>query len=102
MVEYMMIAAVSMAALSIAHNTGFIEKAYVVCGDIARCPMCSTCWGTFFVLICYGCRPLEAAALSFAAAFLSNWFGLLLWRLNLIYDELWKKINDLTNPPKRS
>ena len=99
MVEYLVIAAVSMAVVSVAHQTGFIEKAYAVCGDIVRCPMCSTCWGTCFVLLCYGCRPLEAVALSFLAAFLSNWFGLLLWRLNLKYEEIWEKINNRKSRP---
>ena len=97
MTHWIAIAAVSMAVASMAHQLGFVEKAYAVCGDIAKCPMCTTFWVTLPLLVALGCRPLEAVVLSFAAAYLSNWFGLLLWTLLKIYDELWQKLND---PPQ--
>lgn len=93
MMHWIIIAAVSMPVVCIAHQNGFIEKAYVICGDIARCPMCSTFWITLSVLILSGCLPLEAAAISFVAAYLSNWFGLLMWQLNKWYEALWERMN---------
>ncbi len=92
MIHWIAIAAVSMMVVSVAHHAGFVEKAYAVCGDIAKCPMCTTFWATLPLLVILGCRPLEAVALSFAAAYLSNWFGLLLWTLSKIYDELWQRL----------
>lgn len=44
---------------------GFIEKAYAVCGDIAKCPMCCSMWGTLVVLLLSGHDFMEAVALSF-------------------------------------
>ena len=99
MMQWIVIAAVCMAVVSVAHQTGFVEKAYTVCGDVARCSMCATFWATLFVLIYMGCRPLQAAALSFAAAYFSNWCGLLLWLLAKWYDSLWQKIKK-THPRK--
>ena len=101
MTHWIAIAAVSMAVASMAHQLGFVEKAYAVCGDIAKCPMCTTFWVTLPLLVTLGCRPLEAVVLSFAAAYLSNWFGLLLWTLSKIYDDLWQR--QRRNPlPKKS
>ncbi len=91
MIHWIAIAAVSMMVVSMAHQLGFVEKAYAVCGDIAKCPMCTTFWATFPLLVILGCRPLEAVVLSFAAAYLSNWFGLILEWIAQIYDRIWQK-----------
>lgn len=99
MIGWIVIATVSMTVIAVAHHLGFIEKAYAVCGDIARCPMCSVFWGTIGVLIVTGCRPLEAVALSFAAALFSNWVGLLLWVAKRYYDFLWERLD--RNPRSR-
>lgn len=88
---YWIIAIISMAVIAVAHNTGFVGKAYDVCGEIAGCPMCSCMWGTLLVLLLTGCRPWEAIALSFLVAYLSNWFGLMLEWLAQIYDRIWQQ-----------
>lgn len=85
------VAIVSMAVILVAHHLGFVEKAYSICGDIAKCPMCSTMWGTLFVLLVSGCGIFEAIALSFLAAYLSNWAGIPLSWLAEKYDEIWQR-----------
>ncbi len=85
-----------MVVISVAHHMGFVEKVYDVCGDIARCPMCSCMWGTLVVLLLTGCQPLVAIALSFFVSYLSNWLGLVLRQLAQMYDKLWQKLNDRT------
>lgn len=87
-----------MIVIAVAHHTGFVEKAYDVCGDIAHCSMCSCMWGTLLVLLLTGCDPLEAVALSFIVAYMSNWLGLALQRIAQLYDKLWQKLND---PPQK-
>lgn len=94
MVHWIVIATASMAVVSIAHQNGFIEKAYAVCGEIAKCSMCSVFWVTLSLLLILGSRPLEAVVLSFVMAYLSNWFGLLLWILAKWYDRIWRKIQN--------
>lgn len=65
-----------------------------MCKEIAGCAMCSTMWGTLVVLLLLGCGFLEAVALSFFVAFLSNWFGLLLHVMADVYERLWQKQRD--------
>jgi hypothetical protein len=89
----LIVAIVSMVVISVAHHLGFVEKAYAICGEIAKCAMCSTMWGTLAVLLICGCHIFEAIALSFFVAYASNWFGLILGRLAKLYDKLWQKSN---------
>lgn len=85
------VAIVSMAVISTAHHLGFVEKAYEICGEIARCSMCSTMWGTLVVLLILGSGFFEAVALSFLMAYLSNWFGIVLDRLAKLYEKIWQR-----------
>lgn len=94
---YWIVAIVSMSVILVAHHLGFVEKAYAVCGDIARCPMCSTMWGTLAVLLFYGCGVPEAIALSFLMAYISNWAGIILDRLAETY-ERWQRNNPDQSP----
>lgn len=93
MITGIAIATVSMVVIVVAHHMGFIEKAYAVCGGIAECPMCCTMWGTLAVLLLSGCDFMEAVALSFIVAYLSNWFGLLFAWLSIKYDTIWQRVN---------
>lgn len=85
------VAIVSMAVISTAHHLGFVDKAYEICGQIARCSMCSTMWGTLVVLLALGSGFFEAVALSFLMAYLSNWFGIILDRLAKLYEKIWQR-----------
>ena len=93
MITGIVVATVSMIVIALAHHMGFIEKAYAVCGDIAKCPMCCSMWGTLVVLLLSGHDFMEAVALSFIVAYLSNWFGLLLAWLSIKYDVIWQRAN---------
>lgn len=102
MLHWIVIAAASMAVISTAYHLGFVEKAYAICGKIAECAMCSTMWGTLVVLLILGSGFFEAVALSFLAAYLSNWFGLLLAWFAEKYDKIWQRNNsNKSQPPKR-
>lgn len=93
MITGIVVATASMIVIVLAHHMGFIEKAYAVCGDIAKCPMCCSMWGTLVVLLLSGHDFMEAVALSFIVAYLSNWFGLLLAWLSIKYDVIWQRAN---------
>ena len=93
MMSGIVIAIVSMSVVVLAHHTGFVERAYAVCGDIVKCPMCCSLWGTLVVLLLTDHGLLEAIALSFLVAYLSNWFGLLLSWLSKKYEILWQRSN---------
>lgn len=100
MITGIAVATVSMIVIALAHHMGFIEKAYAVCGDIAKCPMCCTMWGTLVVLLLSGHDFMGSVALSFIVAYLSNWFGLLLAWLSIKYDAIWQRVN--LSPRSRS
>ena len=55
--------------------------------------MCCSLWGTLVVLLLTDHGLLEAIALSFLVAYLSNWFGLLLSWLSKKYEILWQRSN---------
>lgn len=87
------VAIVSMVVILVAHHLGFIEKAYAVCGEIAKCPMCSIMWGTLCVLLASGCGIFEAIALSFFVAYISNWAAIPITWLSNKYEQLWQRLN---------
>lgn len=85
------VAITSMCVVLIAHHLGFIGKAYTVIGEIARCSMCSVFWGTVVILLYYGYNILEAIALSFLMAYLSNWIAIPLELLSKANEKLWQR-----------
>ena len=64
-----------------------------VVSKICRCHKCLTFWATMILLILAGCNIIIAAMLSIAAAYLSNWFAMLLVWLNKMYDRVWQRLN---------
>lgn len=52
---------------------------------------------TWVLLVGFGCHIVTAALLSLGAAYLSNWFGLVLVWLNKKYNDLWQRINQKRN-----
>lgn len=85
------VAIVSMCVVLIAHHLGFVEKAYAVVGEIAKCPMCSVFWVTVAVLWYYGANIVEAIALSFFVAYLSNWCAIGVEYLSKLYEIVWQR-----------
>lgn len=84
-------AIVSMCVVLIAHHLGFVEKAYNVVGEIARCPMCSVFWVTLGVLWYNGIDTIEAIALSFIMAYISNWCAIGVEYLSKLYEIVWQR-----------
>lgn len=85
------VAIVSMCVVLVAHHLGFIDKAYNVAGEIARCPMCSVFWITLWVLWYNGVNIIEAVALSFIMAYLSNWVAIGLELLSTLNEIVWRR-----------
>lgn len=85
------VAIVSMCVVLLAHHLGFIDKAYNVVGEVAKCSMCSVFWVTLLVLLYYKTYILEAIALSFLMAYLSNWIAIMLDYISEIYEIIWQK-----------
>jgi len=94
-------AIVSMCVVLIAHHLGFIDKVYNVAGEIARCPMCSVFWITLGVLWYNGIDTIEAVALSFIMAYLSNWVAIAIDILSLLYERVWQRSRRLRRPRSR-
>lgn len=84
-------AIVSMCVVLIAHHLGFVEKAYNVVGEIARCPMCSVFWVTLGVLWYNNIDTIEAIALSFIMAYLYNWVAIGLELLSTLNEIVWQR-----------
>ena len=80
-----------MCVVLVAHHLGFIDKAYNVAGEIARCPMCSVFWITLCVLWYNGVNIIEAVALSFIMAYLSNWVAVGLEFLSTLNEIVWRR-----------
>ncbi len=82
-----------MMSATIAVHLGLPKAiASVVC-KICNCHKCLSFWATLGVLWWSGCDMVAAILLSFAMAYLSNWFGILLIWLNRQYTELWERVN---------
>lgn len=94
-------AIVSMCVVLIAHHLGFIDKAYNIAGEIARCPMCSVFWVTLGVLFYNSIDTIEAIALSFIMAYLSNWVAIAIDILSLLYERVWQRSRRLRRPMSR-
>lgn len=94
-------AIVSMCVVLIAHHLGFIDKAYNIAGEIARCPMCSVFWVTLGVLWYNGIDTIEAIALSFIMAYFSNWVAIAIDILSLLYERVWQRSRRLRRSRSR-
>lgn len=85
------IAIVLMVVATTAVHLGLPQEIAKVIMKICGCHKCSSFWLTLVILSLYS--PLWLALLlSFTAAYLSNWFALLLILLNKLYDRLWGKL----------
>lgn len=78
--------------LILAHHLGLVEKVMEVCEKIAGCSMCSVFWGTALVLIVEGATIFEAVAIALPLAYLSAWVGILLARLDELYERIWERM----------
>lgn len=100
MLDAIVTACLVMVSASLAVNLGLSDAVASVTGKILRCPTCLTFWSALIVLISMGEDILLSGVLSIASAYLSNYFGLLLGRLNQTYERLWQQ--QRRKPPHKS
>lgn len=81
-------------------HTGLSGAIAKVCNKIASCHQCSTFWACLVTLIVKGGDPVIAIMLSVAAAYLSNYFALLLMWAQDLYNKLWDRISKLRDRQK--
>lgn len=97
MMMYLMIAAVVMMSATAATHLGLPQAIAGVITKVCKCHKCLSFWMTWILLVGFGCHIVTAALLSLGAAYLSNWFGLVLVWLNKKYNDLWQRINQKRN-----
>lgn len=87
------IALAVMIAASLIVHLGLGEAIAEVMDRVLKCPICLTFWGTSSALYCCQVNIVTILLLSIFTAYLSNYFGLVISMLNILYDKLWALIN---------
>lgn len=86
------IALIVMMCATLAQHLGLAQAIAEVISKIADCPRCCSFWSSFLILVLIGCNIFIALGLSLIMAYLSHWFGLMLFVLNRLYDTIWRRI----------
>lgn len=86
------IALIAMMCATLAQHLGLTQAISGVASKIADCPRCCSFWSSFLILVLMGCNIFIAVGLSLFMAYLSHWFGLMLFVLNRLYDKIWQRI----------
>lgn len=87
------IALAVMVASTLIVNLGLGEAIADVSSKILKCPVCLTFWSTMASLYYYDADIIIILVLSISMAYLSNYFGLVIYGLNLLYDKIWMVLN---------
>lgn len=85
------IALIVMMTAVMAQHLGLSDAVAKVVSKVLKCPRCLSFWTVLFVLVMLGCDLIIAMGLSVLMAYLSIWIGLLLGKLNDLYDKLWRR-----------
>lgn len=85
------IALIVMMTAVMAQHLGLSDAVAKVVSKVLKCPRCLSFWTVLFVLVMLGCDLIIAMGLSVLMAYLSIWIGLLLGKLNYLYDKLWRR-----------
>ena len=88
------IAIVMMVVATVAVHLGLPQAIAKVMVKVFGCHKCLTFWSTLVVVQLFGYSIDIALSLSILAAYLSNWFALLLVWYNKLYEYLWKEVNE--------
>lgn len=86
------ITAAVMVSATMMQHLGLTEEIGKVVLKILQCNMCCTFWATMAVLIMEDVPVMMAALLAITAAFVSNWFALLLAVVDKIYHKIWQRL----------
>ena len=89
--EAVWIAALATVSAVLVVNLGLGDAVAKVSGKILQCPMCLSFWGSLAALLLYGTDIIVAVPLSVAAAYVSNYVGIILMMCNRLYDWLYGK-----------
>lgn len=87
------IALAVMVASTLIVNLGLGEAIADVSSKILKCPVCLTFWSTMASMYYYDADIITMLVLSISMAYLSNYFGLAVYVLNLLYDRIWMVLN---------
>lgn len=82
-----------MVASTLIVNLGLGEAIADVSSKILKCPVCLTFWSTMASMYYYDADIATMLVLSISMAYLSNYFGLVVYGLNLLYDRIWMILN---------
>lgn len=82
---------VLMVSVNLIHHLGLAQAIAEVVGKILGCSQCLTFWGVMVGLIYLGQDIITATFLAITMAYLSNWFGLLLFYLQSKFTILYEK-----------
>lgn len=86
------IALVSMMSATLAQHLGLTEAIAGIIRKVAGCPKCCTFWTCTAILVLCGYNIIVAIPLSLVMAYFSHWFGLVLYKLNIIYNMVWQRL----------
>ena len=87
------IALAVMIASTLIVNLGLGEAIADVSSKILKCPVCLTFWSTLSSMYYYDADIITMLVLSISMAYLSNYFGLVVYVLNLLYNRIWMVLN---------
>lgn len=86
-----LIAIATMIAATLAQHLGLAEAMARVVDKVASCPQCFTFWTTMTALLYLGYDVYVSALAAIVAAYLSNWFVLLLLIVQRKFTQLYEK-----------
>ncbi len=89
--EAVWIAVLAMLSAVLIVNLGLGEAIADVSGKILKCPTCLSFWGALAALLYNGTDIVIAVSLSILVAYLSNFIGIVLMKLNRLYTWLYGK-----------
>lgn len=87
------IALAVMIASTLIVNLGLGEAIADVSSKILKCPVCLTFWSTMASMYYYDADIITMLVLSISMSYLANYFGLVIYGLNLLYDKIWMVLN---------
>lgn len=82
-----------MIAATLAQHLGLLDAIAMIVKKVCSCGMCSTFWACMIVLLFVSKNIVVSASISIVAAYLSNWFQLLLMWMQDKYNDIWLKLN---------
>ena len=94
MFSLVLIVLTTMVTATLAVHLGLSVEVGKILTKILSCPKCLTFWGSVTILYLIGCSAYLAVVLSLLGAYIANWFGFMLIKLQKLYNKLWQRLND--------